>query len=95
MPYRLDTDLLAALASWQLVARVAADVVEVDRVVAVDVNPMMLAVAKATTGIAVRERPADDNGLDDGSVDVVLCQQGLQVLPVAGGCGGRGQPLPS
>jgi len=63
------------------VARAAADVVGLDRVVGVDVNPMMLAVAEAATGIAVRERPADGTGLDDGSVDVVLCQQGLQYFP--------------
>jgi ubiquinone/menaquinone biosynthesis C-methylase UbiE len=60
------------------VARVAADIVGTDRVVGVDVNPMMLAVAETAVGIDVRERPADDTGLDDGSVDVVLCQQGLQ-----------------
>ncbi len=63
------------------VARVAAEIVGTDRVVGVDVNPMMLAVAETTTGIEVRERPADDTGLDDGAVDVVLCQQGLQYFP--------------
>ena len=63
------------------VARVAADIVGTDRVVGVDVNPMMLAVAETATGIEVRERPAEDTGLDDGSVDVVLCQQGLQYFP--------------
>ena len=63
------------------VARVAADVVGTDRVVGVDVNPMMLAVAETATGIEVRERPAHDTGLDDGAFDVVLCQQGLQYFP--------------
>jgi SAM-dependent methyltransferase len=63
------------------VARAAADVVGLERVVGVDVNPMMLAVAEAATGIEVHERPADDTGLDGGSIDVVLCQQGLQYFP--------------
>lgn len=63
------------------VARAAAVVVGLDRVVGVDVNPMMLAVGEAATGIDLRERPADDTGLDAGSVDVVLCQQGLQYFP--------------
>jgi len=63
------------------VARVAVDIVGTDRVVGVDVNPMMLAVAETATGIEVRERPAHDTGLDDGAVDVVLCQQGLQYFP--------------
>ena len=63
------------------VARVAAGIVGPDRVVGVDVNPMMLAVAETATGIEVRERPAGDTGLDGGSIDVVLCQQGLQYFP--------------
>ncbi len=59
-------------------ARTAAKVVGTDHVIGVEVNPMMLNVAAAVTGIDVLERAADDIGLDDGSCDVVLCQQGLQ-----------------
>ncbi|MGA9277160.1 class I SAM-dependent methyltransferase [Ilumatobacter sp.] len=63
------------------VARAAAGIVGADRVVGVDVNPIMLAVAETAAGIEVRERSADDTGLDDRCVDVVLCQQGLQYFP--------------
>ena len=76
-----DEHVLDMACGTGFVARVAAEIVGTDRVVGVDVNPMMLAVAETTTGIEVRERPADDTGLDDGSVDVVLCQQGLQYFP--------------
>ncbi|HUS42393.1 MAG TPA: class I SAM-dependent methyltransferase [Ilumatobacteraceae bacterium] len=76
-----DEHVLDVACGTGFVARVAADIVGVDRVVGLDVNPMMLAVAEAVTGIEMRERSADDTGLDDGSVDVVLCQQGLQYFP--------------
>jgi len=73
-----DEHVLDVACGTGFVARAAVAIVGADRVVGVDVNPMMLAVAEAVTGIEVRERPADDTGFDDGSVDVVLCQQGLQ-----------------
>jgi ubiquinone/menaquinone biosynthesis C-methylase UbiE len=76
-----DEHVLDLACGTGFVARTAADVVGMDHVVGLDVNPMMLAVAEAVTGIDVRERPADNTGLDDGSVDVVLCQQGLQYFP--------------
>ena len=50
-------------------------------VVGVDLNPMMVAVARSSTGLDVREASADATGLDSGSFDVVLCQQGLQYFP--------------
>jgi ubiquinone/menaquinone biosynthesis C-methylase UbiE len=76
-----DERVLDLACGTGFVARVAAEAVGADRVVGLDVNAMMLAVAEAVTGIDMRERPADDTGLDDGSVDVVLCQQGLQYFP--------------
>ena len=56
------------------------------RVVGVDLNPGMIAVAQslpATDGAPIEwlERSALNLGLDDASFDVVLCQQGLQFFP--------------
>ena len=53
-------------------------------VIGVDLNPMMVAVARRVTGLDVREVSADATGLDSGSFDVVLCQQGLQYFPDPG-----------
>ncbi len=50
-------------------------------VIGVDLNPMMVAVARSVTGLDVREVSADATGLDSGSFDVVACQQGLQYFP--------------
>jgi len=57
-----------------------------DRVVGTDINPAMLAIAGRAVGDTVpkvewRQAPADDLPFDDGSFDVVLCQQGLQFVP--------------
>jgi ubiquinone/menaquinone biosynthesis C-methylase UbiE len=56
------------------------------RVVAVDVNPGMLAVARshrAPAGAPIEWRAGDATSLDlpDGAFDLVLCQQGLQFFP--------------
>jgi ubiquinone/menaquinone biosynthesis C-methylase UbiE len=56
------------------------------RVVGVDLNPGMIAVARslpAPTGAQIEwlERSALELGLQDASFDVVLCQQGLQFFP--------------
>lgn len=65
-----------------VVARHAAERVEPDgEVVAVDLNPGMLAAAQeaaANRAIRWEEASADALGLEDGHVDVVCCQQGLQ-----------------
>lgn len=50
-------------------------------VVGVDVNPMMIDVARTIGGFDVIEASADATDLDTASVDVVLCQQGLQYFP--------------
>lgn len=64
------------------VARHAAERVEPDgEVVAVDLNPGMLAAAEQAApsrSIRWEEASADDLPLEDGRVDVVCCQQGLQ-----------------
>jgi SAM-dependent methyltransferase len=54
------------------------------RVVGLDLNPGMLAVARSLPSAAAVEwlqRSALDLGLRDASFDVVLCQQGLQFFP--------------
>jgi len=54
------------------------------RVVGLDLNPGMLAVARSLPALAAVEwlqRSALDLGLPDASFDVVLCQQGLQFFP--------------
>ncbi len=61
------------------VARHAAE--RADEVVAVDLNPGMLAAAKEAVphpSIRWQEASADALPLSDGSVDIVCCQQGLQ-----------------
>jgi ubiquinone/menaquinone biosynthesis C-methylase UbiE len=69
-----------------VVTRLAADRVGPSGTVAgLDVNPGMLAVARASTpsGISINwyEASAEAMPLSDGSFDVVLCQMGLQFMP--------------
>lgn len=70
-----------------VVARVAAERVgPKGRVIGIDLNPGMIAVARsqpipAGAPIQWLERSALDLGVSDGSVDAVLCQQGLQFFP--------------
>jgi ubiquinone/menaquinone biosynthesis C-methylase UbiE len=69
-----------------IVARIAADKVGPDGAVnAVDMNPGMLAVARATSPgrapVSWHEADATSLPLDDGSHDVVFCQLGLQFFP--------------
>ena len=70
-----------------VVARVAAERVgHAGRVIGIDLNPGMIAVARsrpAPGGASMEwiERSALDLGLADASVDAVLCQQGLQFFP--------------
>ena len=70
-----------------VVARAAAERVgRGGRVVGIDLNPGMIAVAQslpAIDGAPIEwlERSALDLGLEDASFDVVLCQQGLQFFP--------------
>jgi ubiquinone/menaquinone biosynthesis C-methylase UbiE len=69
------------------VARQVAPVVGVNaKVVAVDINPDMLAVARshpAPPGATIEWRVGDASSLDlpDGAFDLALCQQGLQFFP--------------
>lgn len=64
------------------VARTASAVVgEHGHVVGVDLNPQMLDVARTIGGFDVIDASADSTGLDTGSFDAVLCQQGLQYFP--------------
>lgn len=70
-----------------VVARIAAERVGADgRVVGIDLNPEMIAVARslpAPAGAPIEwfERSALDLRLEGVSFDVVLCQQGLQFFP--------------
>ncbi|MGZ3546639.1 MAG: class I SAM-dependent methyltransferase [Gemmatimonadaceae bacterium] len=70
-----------------VVARAAAERVgSAGRVIAVDLNPGMIAVARSLptpVGASIEwiERSALDLRLQDVSMDVVLCQQGLQFFP--------------
>jgi ubiquinone/menaquinone biosynthesis C-methylase UbiE len=66
-----------------VVTRIAAERVgSAGRVVGVDLNPGMLAVARSLPApIEWLERSALDLGLEDASFDAVLCQQGLQFFP--------------
>lgn len=68
-----------------VVARLAAEKVGRNgTVTGLDVNPGMLAVARATTpsdmAIEWHESPAEDMPLPDEEFDVVLCQMGLQFM---------------
>lgn len=70
------------------VARLAASRVGPSgRVVACDLSPGMLAIAAAkpplddSAEIEYRQCPAEDIPVDDETVDVLLCQQGLQFFP--------------
>jgi ubiquinone/menaquinone biosynthesis C-methylase UbiE len=67
------------------VARLAAQHADGGRVVGLDFNPGMLAVARAAARagapIEWREGSALDLPFADGSFDLVLCQQGLQFFP--------------
>jgi ubiquinone/menaquinone biosynthesis C-methylase UbiE len=70
-----------------VVARIAAQRVgPAGRVIGVDLNPGMIGVARslpAPNGAPIEwhERSALDLRLEDASIDVVLCQQGLQFFP--------------
>jgi ubiquinone/menaquinone biosynthesis C-methylase UbiE len=68
-----------------VVARLAAERVGADgRVVGLDLNPGMLAVARSVaspTPIDWREGSAVALPFEDGAFDLVLCQQGLQFFP--------------
>jgi ubiquinone/menaquinone biosynthesis C-methylase UbiE len=70
-----------------VVARVAAQRVGVTgRVIGIDLNPGMIAVARTLarpSGAPIEwlERSALDLGIEHGCVDAVLCQQGLQFFP--------------
>jgi ubiquinone/menaquinone biosynthesis C-methylase UbiE len=66
-----------------IVARLAAKRVgPAGTIVGLDINPGMLAVARAaappTAAIAWHQAPADATALPDGAFDVVMCQMGLQ-----------------
>jgi ubiquinone/menaquinone biosynthesis C-methylase UbiE len=70
-----------------VVARAAAERLGPEgHVIGIDLNPGMIGVARSLpipcgAPIEWLERSALDVGLSDGSVDVVLCQQGLQFFP--------------
>ena len=70
-----------------VVTRIAAERVGITgKVAGLDLNPGMIAVARALpppagAKIEWHTRSALDLGLDDGSFDAVLCQQGLQFFP--------------
>lgn len=71
-----------ACATGSVTRHVAPMVGAAGRVVALDINPEMLAVARSrpTQGAPVEWRQGDATSLDlpDGAFDLVLCQQGLQ-----------------
>jgi ubiquinone/menaquinone biosynthesis C-methylase UbiE len=69
-----------------IVARLAAGRVgPTGTVTGLDINPGMLAVARAATPpgtvIGWHQAPADDSALPDDAFDVVVCQLGLQFFP--------------
>lgn len=67
-------------------ARHAREVVgSTGRVVGVDINPQMVAMAQRVTGLEVHEASADETGLPTGAFDVVMCQQSLQFFPEPAG----------
>jgi ubiquinone/menaquinone biosynthesis C-methylase UbiE len=64
------------------VARIAATRVgKLGRVIGVDINPSMVAVARRVTGLEIIEASAESTGLADADCDIVFCQQGLQYVP--------------
>jgi SAM-dependent methyltransferase len=48
-----------------------------ERIVGVEPNPAMLAVAEAAPGVEYRQAFAQDTGLEDGCADMVTCSQSL------------------
>lgn len=82
-----DERVLDVACGTGVVTRIAAKRVgPMGRVVGVDLNPGMIAVAQslsAPAGARIEwlERSALDLRLEDASFDVVLCQQGLQFFP--------------
>jgi ubiquinone/menaquinone biosynthesis C-methylase UbiE len=68
-----------------IVARLAAQRIAIGRVVGLDLNKGMLAVARSvpTNGVPIewREGSALNLPFEDGSFDLVLCQLGLQFFP--------------
>jgi SAM-dependent methyltransferase len=71
-----------------VVARLAAEQVgAAGHVTGLDVNPVMLAVARSVSSPAAiewREASAEDTQLPDASYDAALCQMGLQFIPDSG-----------
>lgn len=75
-------DVLDVACGTGLAARHAHQVVgSSGRVVGVDVNPQMVAVARQVTGLEVHQASAQETGLPTGAFDAVLCQQSLQFFP--------------
>jgi ubiquinone/menaquinone biosynthesis C-methylase UbiE len=69
-----------------IVARMASELVgTAGSVVGLDINPAMLAVAARATAkgapIEWRQANAEDMPFEDGTFDLVICQQGLQFFP--------------
>lgn len=84
-PQRGEHVLDVACGTGIVTRAVAERVGPTGRVVGVDVNPAMIAVAAAhpfsTTAIEWREEDATSLDLPDGSFQLVCCQQGLQFFP--------------
>lgn len=83
---RLNESVLDVACGTGVVTRLASKLVGEGGVAAgLDVNPGMLAVARATTppGITIEWHEASAQGMPfpDGSFDAVLCQMGLQFIP--------------
>jgi SAM-dependent methyltransferase len=81
-----DRVLDVACGTGVVTRRAAAIVGPTGRVVGVDINPGMVAVAQSQPGVdsvAIEYRQGDAQALDlpNGSYDVVYCQQGVQFLP--------------
>ena len=75
--------VLDAACGTGIVARAVAQVVgPTGHVTGLDFDPLMIAKAKTLdAGITWREGDLQDLPFEDGSFDLVLCQQGLQFLP--------------
>jgi ubiquinone/menaquinone biosynthesis C-methylase UbiE len=82
---RLGERVLDVACGTGIVARLAADRVGTSgKVLGVDINPGMIAVARRIAGAAGaewKEGNATALPLPDGSFDLVICQQGLQFFP--------------